>query len=243
MTKKPNAKVLIVDDNKTVRTLLSINLKQNEYRVIEAENGAEGLLLVNKEKPDIVISDILMPQMDGFEFCKKVRATSVIPMVPFIFLTSLDQVATELRGFRTGADDYLVKSNIKKEELLNKIETMLAKSSEYKKIEESIQEGLSGNLKDLSFVELLQILHMNKKSGMLTVSLGGANAVIYLTRGNITHAEYKNWVGEEAVYNLDEPEDGTFNFENGEVAVIPTVETSTINVIMEYCRLIDEKNQ
>ncbi|HNF87104.1 MAG TPA: response regulator, partial [bacterium] len=135
-------KILIVDDNKTVRTLLSINLRKENFEVIEAENGAEGLQMVNDHLPDLVISDIIMPQMDGFEFCRKVRETSKSPMVPFMFLTSIDQVATELRGLRTGADDYLIKSNIKKEELVGKVSAMLQKSNEYKQAENQMQEGL-----------------------------------------------------------------------------------------------------
>lgn len=234
-------KILIVDDNKTVRTLLGINLRKEAYEVIEAENGLEGLSKVNDEKPDLVISDILMPQMDGFEFCKQVRETSKVPMVPFMFLTSIDQVATELRGFRTGADDYLIKSNIKKEDLLAKVEAMLNKSNEFKQAEKEIQEGLYGKFTDLSLVDILQLLMMNKKTGILTITRDGDKAELYFTDGKMIHAEYKQFVGEEAVYNLGEWKDGVFRFESTEVNVLPTIHTATMNVVMEYCRVTDEK--
>ncbi len=234
-------KILIVDDNKTVRTLLSINLKKAKYVVIEANNGVEGLEIVNEQLPDLVISDILMPQMDGFEFCRQVRETSRVPMVPFMFLTSIDQVATELRGLRTGADDYLIKSNIKKEELIGKVKTMLNKASEIKQVEQEIQDGLYGKFSDLSLVDVLQLLIMNKKTGILTITRDGDKAELFFDDGKVLHAEYKQFVGEEAVYNLGEWKDGVFRFETTAVAVTPTIHTATMNVLMEYCRVTDEK--
>lgn len=233
-------KILIVDDNKTVRTLLSINLRKEKFEVIEAENGVEGLEVVNEQLPDLVISDIIMPQMDGFEFCKQVRTTSKVPMVPFMFLTSIDQVATELRGLRTGADDYLIKSNIKKEELVGKVQAMLSKANEYKQAEQEIQDGLYGKFSDLSLIDVLQLLIMNKKTGILTITRDGEKAELYFDDGKMLHAEYKKFVGEEAVYNLGEWKEGVFRFERTDVNVSPTIHTVTMNLLMEYCRITDE---
>lgn len=233
-------KILIVDDNKTVRTLLSINLRKENFEVIEAENGVEGLQMVNDHLPDLVISDIIMPQMDGFEFCRKVRETSKSPMVPFMFLTSIDQVATELRGLRTGADDYLIKSNIKKEELVGKVSAMLQKSNEYKQAENQMQEGLYGKFSDLSLVDVFQLLIMNKKTGLLTITRDSDKAEITFEDGRMLHAEYKQFVGEEAVYNLGEWKTGVFKFESVEPKVTPTIHSATMNILMEYCRITDE---
>lgn len=234
-------KILIVDDNKTVRTLLSINLRKENFEVLEAENGVEGLDVVNEQMPDLVISDIIMPQMDGFEFCKQVRTTSKAPMVPFMFLTSIDQVATELRGLRTGADDYLIKSNIKKEELVGKVNAMLNKANEYKQAEKEMQDGLYGKFSDLSLVDVLQLLIMNKKTGILTITRDGDKAELYFDDGRMLHAEYKKFVGEEAVYNLGEWKEGVFRFERTDVNVTPTIHTVTMNLLMEYCRITDEQ--
>lgn len=234
-------KILIVDDNKTVRTLLSINLRKENFEVLEAENGVEGLEVVNEQMPDLVISDIIMPQMDGFEFCKQVRTTSKTPMVPFMFLTSIDQVATELRGLRTGADDYLIKSNIKKEELVGKVQAMLNKANEYKQAEKEMQDGLYGKFSDLSLVDVLQLLIMNKKTGVLTITRDSEKAELYFDDGRMLHAEYKKFVGEEAVYNLGEWKEGVFRFERTEVQVTPTIHTVTMNLLMEYCRITDER--
>ncbi len=234
-------KILIVDDNKTVRTLLSINLRKEKYEILEADNGVEALAMVDEHKPDLIISDVLMPQMDGFEFCKRVRESSSVPLVPFIFLTSIDQVATELRGLRTGADDYLIKSNIKKEELVEKVEALLNKARDMQQVSQEMQEGLYGKLADLALVDVLQLLMMNRKTGMLTLTATDDTAQLIFDDGKLLHAEYKQFVGEEAVYNLGDWKDGMFRFESVDVDVVPTIHTTTMNVIMEYCRVTDEK--
>lgn len=234
-------KILIVDDNKTVRTLLSINLRKEKYEVLEADNGVEALTMVDEHKPDLIISDILMPQMDGFEFCKRVRESSTVPLVPFIFLTSIDQVATELRGLRTGADDYLIKSNIKKEDLIGKVEALLNKARDMQQASQEMQEGLYGKMADLSLVDVLQLLMMNRKTGVLTLTAADDKAELIFDDGKLIHAEYKQFVGEEAVYNLGEWKDGVFRFESSDVKAVPTIHTTTMNLIMEYCRVTDEK--
>lgn len=234
-------KILIVDDNDTVRTLLKMSLKSENFVVLEAVDGSSAIGIVNEEKPDLIISDILMPNMDGFEFCRLVRETSPVPTVPFIFLSSLGEVSTELRGYRTGADDYLVKSNLKRPELLQKVHSMLEKGQEYKKIESSIGEGMVGKLTDLSLIEVVQLLGMNKKNGTLRVSKDEELGQIFFTEGQIVHAEFKDHAGEQAVYELAEWTSGVFKFEPSDVEVDATIETSTMNIIMECCRLLDEK--
>ena len=234
-------KILIVDDNDTVRTLLKMSLKSENFVVLEAPDGVSALDIVNEEKPDLIISDILMPNMDGFEFCRTVREQSPVPTVPFIFLSSLGEVSTELRGYRTGADDYLVKSNLKRPELLQKVNSMLEKGQEYKKIESSIGDGMVGKLSDLSLIEVVQLLGMNKKNGTLRVSKDEELGQIFFRDGQIIHAEYKDKMSEEAIYELSEWTNGVFKFEPNQVDVDTTIQTSTMNIIMECCRLLDEK--
>ena len=82
--------IVIVDDNPHVLKLLRISLEKAGYEIHSAENGDEGLEVVNKIQPDLIISDVMMPQTDGIEFCWMIRENSATPMVPFIFLTSLE---------------------------------------------------------------------------------------------------------------------------------------------------------
>ena len=96
-------KILIVDDNEHVLKLLKISLEKANYEVYQAMNGDEGLEKAIEVLPDLIISDVMMPMTDGIEFCWMIRDNSPIPMVPFIFLTSLEDQEMEIRGFRAGA--------------------------------------------------------------------------------------------------------------------------------------------
>jgi DNA-binding response OmpR family regulator len=168
-------KILIVDDNPHVLKLLSISLEKAGYQVSTAENGDQGLQVLNKIKPDLVISDVMMPETDGIEFCWMVREGSEIPMVPFIFLTSLNDQDMEIRGFRAGADEYLIKP-VDRKILLEKVETLLERAIKVKSVDDekvSKPKGFEGNLADLSLVELIQLINLNKRDGTMEIITEG----------------------------------------------------------------------
>ncbi len=120
-------KVLIVDDDITLRTAVIRYLQNRGYSVQEATSGAEALSLFEQNPPDIVVSDVMMPEMDGLEFCRRLRATRSGQLVPFIFLSSRKDVEDRVQGHQMGADDYLIKPFDPKE-LVAKIESQLERS-------------------------------------------------------------------------------------------------------------------
>jgi len=100
--------VLVVDDNSDVRGYVTSILRK-DYDFISAANGHEGLALLEKFRPDLIVCDIMMPEMDGYEFLRHVRATSEVRGIPFIFLTAKADTAMKIEGLEEGADEYLVK--------------------------------------------------------------------------------------------------------------------------------------
>ncbi len=233
-------KILIVDDNPSVLKLLNISLSKAGYDVIEAENGEEAFEVANENLPDLIISDIMMPQMDGLELCWMIRENSKIPMVPFIFLTSFDDPETEVKGFRAGADKYLNKP-IERKDLLEKVQELLSRKNKVNDVakRELDNKGFGGDLSDLSIVELVQMLNLNRKSGVLKIE-AKTTGEIYLKDGQLHAAKCLDLIGEKAVFKLVELQDGKFNFELSEVAIERNIEGSTMNVIMEACRIMDE---
>jgi signal transduction histidine kinase/DNA-binding response OmpR family regulator/ligand-binding sensor domain-containing protein len=103
-----NTTLLIIDDNEDIRNYLSGHLSKR-YRILTAENGAEGLEIANKELPDIVICDVMMPKMDGFTFCRELKSSEETSFIPVILLTAKALQTDKLEGLGMGADDYLVK--------------------------------------------------------------------------------------------------------------------------------------
>lgn len=100
--------ILIVDDNEDIRKYLH-GLLKDEFRVLEAENGVTALQLAKAELPDLIISDIMMPEMDGITFCQEIKSQILTSHIPIILLTARTSVVYEVNGLETGADDYVTK--------------------------------------------------------------------------------------------------------------------------------------
>lgn len=127
--------VLIVDDDLTLQTALTRRLQQQGFQVINAPSATEALTLFAQGQPDVVVSDVLMPQMDGFEFCRRLRASPSGELVPFIFLSSLGEVESRIHAHNIGADDYLVKP-FHPRELIAKINSLIERTE---KIQAQVQ--------------------------------------------------------------------------------------------------------
>lgn len=105
----PKRKILVVDDSTLVAEAVKARLEANNYEVQLAYSGEEALELVAREIPDLMILDVYMPGIDGFEVCKRLREKKETQSLPIVMLSSRGNIKEKLAGFRVGADDYLVK--------------------------------------------------------------------------------------------------------------------------------------
>jgi pilus assembly protein CpaE len=120
------AKILVVDDDPNVQRLLQYTLKQEGYDVVIAGDGAEGYRLWGAESPDLILLDVMLPKLDGYQVAIKIRAEEKSVHVPIIMLTAEREVEQKVRGLRAGADDYLIKP-FHPAELLARIKSLLAR--------------------------------------------------------------------------------------------------------------------
>ncbi|MFC7681116.1 response regulator transcription factor [Paenibacillus sp. GCM10028914] len=120
------SRILIVDDDEKIISMLRRGLAFEGYDVHTASNGAEGLRMVLNEEPDVVILDVMMPQVDGFEALRRLREGG--SKVPVLMLTAKDEVENRVKGLDIGADDYLVKP-FALEELLARVRALLRRKS------------------------------------------------------------------------------------------------------------------
>jgi DNA-binding NarL/FixJ family response regulator len=133
--------ILIVDDDNTLQIALTRRLRAYGYNVINATSGAEALEKLGDQPVDVVVSDILMPEMSGFEFCRLLRERPSGQLVPFIFLSSLGELNDRVQGYEFGADDYLVKP-FHSQELVAKIQGAVARNERLKQaMDEAIKSG------------------------------------------------------------------------------------------------------
>lgn len=118
-------KILIVEDDKFLRDLITQKLSAENFDVVIAQDGEEGIRKIEEEKPDLVILDLLLPQIDGFEVLKKMKANSKIADTPVIILSNLGQKEDVERGMALGAKDYMIKAHFTPNEVIDKAKKLL----------------------------------------------------------------------------------------------------------------------
>jgi len=120
-------KILVVDDEPTLLDIIQTNLEIEGYEVVTAMSGETGLVSAVVDEPDIILLDIMMPDIDGCEICERLRSDRRTKYIPVIMLTALDETQHVVRGFECGADDYLAKP-FNNAELFARIKSVLAKA-------------------------------------------------------------------------------------------------------------------
>lgn len=126
-----NEKILIVDDEKDILEFLGYNFEKEGYTVFTAQNGIDGKSLAIKNKPDLIILDIMMPGMDGVELCKELREIPDFSDALIIFLTARGEDYSQIAGFEVGADDYITKP-VRPRVLLARVKALLKRKGRVK---------------------------------------------------------------------------------------------------------------
>lgn len=118
-------KVLIVEDDKFLRDLITQKLSAENLDVVIAQDGEEGIKKIEEEKPDLVILDLLLPAIDGFEVLKRMKENPKITDIPVIILSNLGQKDDVERGMALGAKDYMIKAHFTPSEIVDKVKGLL----------------------------------------------------------------------------------------------------------------------
>jgi PleD family two-component response regulator len=139
---KQGYKILVVDDEDHIRRILKFQLEKHGYRVVAAENGEVALEMVRRESPDLILLDLMMPKIDGFETCRRIRQNFQTAQIPIIMLTAKSELPDKIKGLQDGANDYLIKP-YSNEELLLRVGNVLDWSLKQK--EANPLTGLPGN--------------------------------------------------------------------------------------------------
>ncbi|MBN1413356.1 MAG: diguanylate cyclase [Spirochaetales bacterium] len=144
MSEANRSLILIVDDNPNNLQLLGSMLRENEFSVAVAQNGVQALEYVKKKKPDLILLDIMMPEIDGYEVCLKLKEDIQTERIPVIFLTAKSDPENIIRGFDVGGVDYITKPFIKKV-VLARINVHIKLNKTLEKLEEaSVTDEMTG---------------------------------------------------------------------------------------------------
>ena len=131
--------ILLVDDEPDILEFVSYNLKKEGYKVLAASNGEDAVSISKKEKPELILLDVMMPGMDGIETCDQLRKIPELEDTLIAFLTARGEDYSQVAGFDAGADDYITKP-IKPKVLISRIKALLRRYGQTQKANSSLQE-------------------------------------------------------------------------------------------------------
>ena len=140
MMNKRDVKILLVDDEPDILEIVGYNLKNEGYQVYTANNGLEALKSAKKITPNLILLDIMMPEMDGIETCEKIRAIKSLENTLIAFLTARNEDYSQVAGFDAGADDYITKP-IKPKVLVSKVKSLLRRLKAESQEDSSVKIG------------------------------------------------------------------------------------------------------
>jgi DNA-binding response OmpR family regulator len=243
-------RILIVDDDPWIRRMVGTVMERRGHQVDTATEGKEGLDKALRLAPDLIITDVMMPGMDGWSFVRALRSHKEMSLIPVIFLTGLNKDEDRILGFRLGADDYLAKP-FRFEELDLRVEKVLRSSERLRQhVQEMAEEpmtegtvGLRGDLAHLGVSAVLTILEMERKSGILVLRAPKFTGRVFMREGRALAAFFDDQPqprGADAVFAMLTWKLGKFEFTALEVDMEDQIKTSTTHLLMEGARRIDE---
>jgi two-component system alkaline phosphatase synthesis response regulator PhoP len=151
--RKRITKILLVDDDPDILEIVSYNLVQEGFEIFTASNGKEAILKAIKEVPDLIIMDVMMPEMDGMEACENIRRIPALNHVIITFLTARSEDYSQVAGFDAGADDYITKP-IKPKLLVSKVKALLRRIKDQDKNSETLNiHGIEINREEYKIIK------------------------------------------------------------------------------------------
>ena len=238
--------VLVADDDAWILRMVATVLEKRGYSVETAVDGEDALARATARVPDLLITDVMMPKLDGWALVRHLRSMPELAMLPVIFLTALSSEDDRIRGFRLGADDYVTKPFRFEELDLRVAKTLRRTQQTLQETREQLggNSGLRGDLTQVGLSSLLILIELERKTGLLQLrSLDGRSAQILLREGKVVHArldDAEDPVDAGCVYYLLTWSAGEFEFVSCLVEGVDRVNVTTTHLLMEAARLIDE---
>src|SRR6266571_5476275 len=244
---------LIADEDPAFRQRLALPLAAQRFKLYEAKDGAEAWKLATEHRPWLMLADLDMPEVDGFEFCRRVRANSLLSRRPLVFVSGSDRYRERYRAMQLGADDFLSKQTPIRE-LLIRIQLLLTRYSDLG-VTTGKQVGagsgaaagaLEGQIEAFGAPGVLQICNQGRLTGIFTArgpddsGAGERVAVFGLRDGEIVAATVQDLTGPEAVYAFLAWERGHFKFVPGEPGSGTPLAQTLEHLLLEGCRRLDE---
>jgi CheY-like chemotaxis protein len=235
-------KVVVVDDDKHWRELAAEPFRKRGDHVRVTSDGLQGLALCVEDPPDVILADVQMPRMDGYQLLRLIRARPELRRTPVVFMTSLDGESARLKGYQLGVDAYVPKP-FQPEELLVRVHKLLRSKQQMSLGPPSNKIGLFGDLEHVTAPSLLSFLAIEKKTGVLVV-VGKRVARIFIRDGQLVRAELEGTVpqppGREVVLSMLDWTQGQFELIEQPVSGPDQIRADVSALLIDHARQVDE---
>lgn len=229
-------RILVIDDDEATHEVLGAYLELSGYQLSHACNGVQGLKLLREEEVDLVLLDVQMPELDGFQTIEQMRRDLRLAELPVLFLTSLDRHNLKVKGLEMGADDYIVKP-FNRAEILARIKVALRRSGKLS----GAGSALNGQLSAVSVTELLQTMEQGRRS--CTINLPDLQGSIKLEQGGVARVTQGEFSGPGALQRILFLEKGRFTLALDEAPPEPSgAATGASFLLLDALTCIDEVN-
>jgi DNA-binding response OmpR family regulator len=233
-------RVLVVDDNDRYREQAAQVMREAGFEVVLATNGFEALSAALKHQPSVVLSDITMPGMDGWQLLRMIRARPTLRRTPVLFLTDLSSEEQRLRGYELGVDDYVAKP-FTGVELIARVERVLER---VQMADEAVSNGMRGDLSKIPLASLLSFVELERRTGILQLERDGERATLHIRDGAVMRidlgGESNKLEGLQRFFHVLDWEGGRFELTATEVVAQDALQTPTSFALLEHARLKDE---
>jgi response regulator RpfG family c-di-GMP phosphodiesterase len=236
-------RVLLVDDQTYMLTLMKLHMINEGFDVSTAENGDEAIERIGEQRPDLIVTDVLMPIMDGFTLRKVLSEDPALRDIPLIFLSSADNPECRVKGLKLGAADFISKP-FDLEELSLKVNALLGEKAAKPKTRDE-ENWIHGRLQDMAVTEIIQFLNLGLKTAQVNLYHHRDNETgrIFFTRGEISFAATDTHQGEQAFLEMLRWTEGKFKIRHGVQKDTVNISKNTMNLLMDGMRKIDEENR
>ena len=243
--------VLIADEDAAFRKYLAMPLAAQGFTIYEAADGSAAWQLAVQNRPWMILADVSMPELDGFEFCRRVRTHPLLARLPLLFISGSDRYKDRYRALQIGADDFLTKS-MPIRELLMRIQLLMTRysdlsaSGEQKPGTTEVAGAFQGRIEVFGAPALLQMCSQGRLTGLFTaLAEDAANTatVMGFREGDIISATAGAATGPEGVYAFLAWEKGSFKFTPGDPGEGRPLAQSVEHLLLEGCRLLDESRK
>lgn len=242
--KRQRGTILVVDDSDGHRVVAIRSLRAIGFDVLSANDGLEGLGVAIRERPDVILTDVNMPRMDGWKLLRMIRSRPNLASTPVIFLTTLTDDAQRLKGYRLGVDDYLGKP-FQGAELAARVERVLARSRAHAGA--AGNRALRGDLSQVALSSVLSLAEMERRTGNLLLLRGDEAITLLLREGSVVRIdlppEQAHKPGIERFFYALDWTHGQFELSTAEVDVEDELCLPTSFVLLEHARRKDESER